>query len=69
MGLVGGILALVVALIMLVRILTLFKYSWFRMYRNLESKIFYNPIIRYFLTSMLKLMVAAATSIVFITDR
>ena len=39
------------------------KYRHWRIYRLVTNKIFYNTIIRFYLTSMLKLMVGSATTL------
>ena len=63
----GGLLALV-AVLGFLWLLTLCRYSWYKTFRNLKSKIFYNSFIRYLLTSILKLMTAAATSLMLTED-
>jgi hypothetical protein len=50
------LLALLVLLIM--RQMVYYKYSWFKYYANLKRQIFYNTFIRFFLQGALKMQIA-----------
>jgi len=53
----------IVALLAVSRFLLTSSYVWYRRYRLMKNKLFYNSFLRYILQSNLKLGVTAGTSL------
>jgi hypothetical protein len=63
----GVLIGVILAVILVSALLLRFgEYSHWKIYRRVTDKIFYNTIIRFYLTSMLKLMVGSATTLTLI---
>ena len=54
------VLVLIICLLLCFRMCAATKYSCFRCYMNMKSKIFYNVLIRFSIASYLKILMGAA---------
>ena len=64
MLLIGCTILIAVLALLPIGLLVLYNYKVYRVFRMVHRKIFYNTIIRYILTSSLKLMMASITTII-----
>lgn len=60
---IGGVIAVLMIAMLVCSYLVMFDYRVYRRFRLLQSKIFYNAILRYLLQSCLKLAVASCTTL------
>ena len=69
---IGAFIAIAVVILILVVLLSCLricagkKYGCFKFYMNMRSKIFYNALIRYNMTSFLKMFIATCTTLTLI---
>ena len=63
---IAVLILLVAGLLLCLRVCAGAKYGCFKFYMNLKSKIYYNALIRYSLTSFLKIFIATCTTLSFV---
>lgn len=68
MLMIGGVLVGCMIMLVVILILVSSNYKLYKYYRKFKDNLFWNSFLRYLLTSILKLMVASATTLSLIQD-